>query len=255
MIEGAALSLWRDLREAFSQMASSQLRSCVEIRRLGYGTSEAIGVSDTKAASGRHAEGRCSRRGDLRRGSPHSFRLGGNLWPGRHDGRHAETCPPRRPGTSAPRLGNERSVAPRRQRQGRSVVQPLSQWRGHSPATLAGKGRHRIRRQEPLGFGTKSLAGLNWKLRLGARKLRAMRAMFLRGQSFIDRARADRRPRRWSPRHRNRQPPCVPGSGSVLPTTGGAVWVSAARLSPGWVLFRQTAVLPARAAPPEATGP
>src|SRR5690348_3375453 len=40
-------------------MASSQVR-------------QATGVPDTKAASGRHAERRC-RRGDLHRGSPHSF--------------------------------------------------------------------------------------------------------------------------------------------------------------------------------------
>src|SRR5690242_15402912 len=32
---------------------------------------------------------------------------------------------------------------------------------GHSPATLAGEGRHQIRRQEPPGLGAKSLAGLN----------------------------------------------------------------------------------------------
>ena len=158
----------QEQRETFSQMASSQLRPCVESRRrLGNGTSEATGVSGTKAASGRHAERRCSRRGDLRRGSSHSFRLGGDLWPGRRDGRHAEASPSCRPGASAPRPGNERSMAPCRQRQGRSVVQPLSQWRGRSPATLAGEGRRRIRRQQPLGSGAKSLAGLNWTLRRG----------------------------------------------------------------------------------------
>ena len=124
MIEGAALSLWRKTRETFSQMAARRLRSCLAIRRRpGSGTSEAPGVSARKAASGRHAEGRRGRRGDLRRGSPHSARVGGDLWPGRHDGRHAETRPPGRSGPSAPRLENERAVAPRRQRQGRSVVQ------------------------------------------------------------------------------------------------------------------------------------
>src|SRR5690349_1721533 len=74
IIEGVAFSLWSDLRETFSQMASSPLWSYVEIRRrLGGGTLEATGVSDTKAAPGCHAERRCSRRGNLCRGSPHSF--------------------------------------------------------------------------------------------------------------------------------------------------------------------------------------
>ncbi len=139
--------------ETCSQMAARWLRSdCAP--------SEASGASDTKATAGRHPEGRCGRRGDLRRGSPHSPRMGGNLRPGRHDGGHAETCPPRRPGPSAPRFENDCPVASCRQREGRSVVQPLPQWRGHCSAALAGKGRPRIRRHEPPGSRTKSLARL-----------------------------------------------------------------------------------------------
>ena len=158
------------LHEAFVQMASNQLRSHVERRRgLGNGTLEATVVSDAEAASRRHAERRRSRRGNLRRSSPHSSRLGCNLWSDRHDGRYAETRPPGRPGASATRFGNERPVAPCRQLQGGGVVQPISQWWGHSPATPSGKGRHQIRRQEPLGPGTKSLAGLKWNAAVTAR--------------------------------------------------------------------------------------
>ena len=167
------LSPWRLSGEALLQMASSQLRYDFGTRRRpGNGTSEATGIPDAKAAAGRHAERRCGGRGDLRRRLPHSAWLGGDLWPGRHDGRHAETCPSCGPGPAAPRLENECPVASRRQRQRRSVVQPVSQWRRHSPATPAGKGRHRIRCQQPPGPGAKSLAGLTWCSSRSARSVR-----------------------------------------------------------------------------------
>ena len=52
---------------------------------------------------------------------------GGNLWPGRHDGRHAETCPPCRPGPSAPGLRKRTS-------RGTASSTPRAKCRSASPA-------------------------------------------------------------------------------------------------------------------------
>src|SRR5262249_43653511 len=56
--------------------------------------------------------------------------------------------------------GNQDSVAPRRQRQGRGVLQPIPQRRRHPSAAPAGKGRAQIRSKKPPGPGTMSVARL-----------------------------------------------------------------------------------------------
>jgi hypothetical protein len=123
-------------------------------------SAKAADATEAQAAPDCPTPRRRSRCGDLRGNPPHSQGLGCHLWPGRRDGRPIEARPSCRLCTPAPRPSNENPLASRRQRQGRGVPQPLPQWQRRPPAAFAGKGRRRVRREEPLQPGAIPLARL-----------------------------------------------------------------------------------------------